>query len=217
MPAFAQDETTSNESTAPAERSEQFLIDLTWDGLLNAPDSLGLKAVSRGINVYGMYDIPVGSGKVSFALGGGFSSSNYFSEAAIAHNFDPTGAVTTTGWQVLASDSSYRRNKISVNYVDAAGEIRFRLQPKNANNAWKFAIGGRVGYLVNAHTKHVNDDRKYKDYYLPNISKWRYGATVRVGYGKVNLFGAYSISTLFERDKGTELTPITVGISLAPF
>ena len=216
--AFGQgsEDASNKDSTKPPSRSEQFLLDITWDGLLNAPDSMDLKLWSRGVNVYAMYDLPLGSGKVSLGLGGGFSSSNYYSRAYAVHIEDSLQNVTTE-LRVLDSDSSYKRNKISVNYVDFAAELRFRIKPKNANHAWKFALGGRVGYLVNAHGKHVNDDRKYKDYYYPNVTQIRYGATMRVGYGKVNLFGAYSISTLFETDKGPDLTPITVGISLAPF
>lgn len=217
MPLLAQDSVdNSPESTEPPQRSERFLVDVTWDGLLDAPDSMGLKLWSRGINLYGMYDIPLGSGKVSFGLGGGFSSSNYFSDGYFQTTKDSLG-VRNTRLRVLSSDSSYKRNKLSVNYVDAAGEIRFRIKPKNSENAWKFALGARVGYLVNVHSKLVTDDLRYKDFDHPNITQWRYGATFRVGYGKVNLFGAYSISKLFEEDKGPDLTPITVGISLAPF
>ncbi len=203
-------------STKPPERSEQLLLDITWDHLFNLPDSVELQPWSRGVNVYGMYDMPLGSGKVSAGLGGGFSSSNYFSNSVVSHITDSLGNETSY-FQPLPADSSYKRTKLSVNYVDAAAELRFRIPNKAGTQAFKFAIGARVGYLVNAHSKLLTDNRKYKDYYLPNVRQWRYGAIVRLGYGKVNLFGAYNVSTLFEENKGTALNPLTIGISLAPF
>ena len=58
--AFGQgsEDASNKDSTKPPSRSEQFLLDITWDGLLNAPDSMDLKLWSRGVNVYAMYICP---------------------------------------------------------------------------------------------------------------------------------------------------------------
>jgi hypothetical protein len=56
---------------------------------------------------------------------------------------------------------------------------------------------------------------KFKD--VPNIEKLRYGVTARVGWKFINLMGFYSLTDLFTKDKGPEIYPISIGISLMPF
>ncbi|MEZ5196934.1 MAG: outer membrane beta-barrel protein [Bacteroidales bacterium] len=46
--------------------------------------------------------------------------------------------------------------------------------------------------------------KNYDDYYL-NPFKW--DATVRIGWGFINLFATYSVNTMFKKDKGPELYP----------
>lgn len=53
--------------------------------------------------------------------------------------------------------------------------------------------------------------KNHDDFYL-NPFKW--DATVRIGWGFINLFATYSVNTLFKTGKGPELYPWTVGITL---
>jgi hypothetical protein len=53
--------------------------------------------------------------------------------------------------------------------------------------------------------------KDFDDFYM-NPFKW--DATARIGWGFINLFATYSVNTLFKKDKGPELYPWTVGITL---
>ena len=46
---------------------------------------------------------------------------------------------------------------------------------------------------------------------------YRLAATVRFGYGPVNLFAEYALTPLFQKNKGPELTPLNIGITLVSF
>ena len=66
-----------------AKRQDQIIIDVNYEHLLDLPDGVDLKLWSRGINLYMMYDIPIADANVSFAIGAGFSSQNYFSNSFV--------------------------------------------------------------------------------------------------------------------------------------
>lgn len=61
------------------------------------------------------------------------------------------------------------------------------------------------------------EDRKdrFKGDYL--LLPYRAAASVRVGYGGLNLFAEYGLTPLFRDGKGPELTPLNVGITLVGF
>lgn len=50
-----------------------------------------------------------------------------------------------------------------------------------------------------------------------NLLPYRAAASVRIGYGGLNLFAEYALTTLFEDGKGPELTPLNVGLTLIGF
>jgi len=56
---------------------------------------------------------------------------------------------------------------------------------------------------------------KLKDHDDFFLNPFRFDATLRIGWGLINLFGTYSVSTLFKKDKGPELYPFSVGLTLA--
>ena len=49
-----------------------------------------------------------------------------------------------------------------------------------------------------------------------NLRQFRYGITTRLGYKALNLFAIYYPNTLFEENKGPEIYPFTIGLSLTP-
>jgi hypothetical protein len=51
-----------------------------------------------------------------------------------------------------------------------------------------------------------------------NVEKFRFGPTLRVGYSWFSLYAYYSVTKVFQGNKGPEdLYPISVGITLLPF
>jgi len=193
------------------------LIGLTWDRLLNMPNGVQQKWYGRGVGVNLMYDYPfTKNGNVSGAIGLGFQSHNYYLNAVV-NRFDSAG-VNYSQFNVVG-DTILDRGKISVNYVDLPIELRFRTNPNEKGYQWKFAVGGKVGYLIQAHEKLINAQGiKIKTYDYPHISQWRYGVSARVGYGSLMLSAFYSLTPFFEStNSNSQQNALTVGLTIVPF
>jgi hypothetical protein len=139
------------------------------------------------------------------------------------------------GGTINGTEISYKNNKLTVVYIDIPVEIRFRT--KNEGQKFKFALGFKVGYMISSHTKYNGNDIRYnyhdnaatqgwdllsdqkikaKYYKVPNIESYRLGPTLRIGWGWVNLSAYYSLSSLFKKDKGPDMYPISVGLTITP-
>ena len=62
--------------------------------------------------------------------------------------------------------------------------------------------------------KIVDDGGKRKYYQLPNLLRYRYGLSAKIGVGRFNLSGFYSLSPLLKEGRGPELVPFTIGLSV---
>jgi len=203
-------------------KSDRIVINLYTDIWKCADSGMTVSPYSPGFDIYGMYDTPLGKSKFSFALGLGFGTENLRSDAM------PKSDTSKTFFEKIPSSVngnkiSYDINKITLTYIDIPLELRFRKENKKGK-AFKFSIGGKLGYLVNNHTKYKGTDLtdgdgnvKYKIYNIPNIESLRYGATVRFGYSFFNIYGYYSFTKIFKENKGPQMYPISVGISITPF
>lgn len=67
--------------------------------------------------------------------------------------------------------------------------------------------------------KYRLDGENRKDRYKGdmNLLPYRAAATVRVGFGGLNLFAEYGLTELFETGKGPSLTPLNIGLTLIGF
>jgi hypothetical protein len=82
-----------------------------------------------------------------------------------------------------------------------------------------FSLGLIGGLKIGSHTKVVyedggdkNKDKNRSDFFL---SPFRYGYTARAGYGFLKVFANYYNTTLFEKNKGPQLHPFTIGFMLS--
>lgn len=116
------------------------------------------------------------------------------------------------------SINSYIKSKLVESWV----RVPLFLEYQTAQKKWKqfhFAVGGVFGYKIGSHSKQVhfadgdrNKPKVYNDFYLNPI---KLDAEVRVGWGPINLFASYALTQMFKENKGPELYPYTVGITLA--
>lgn len=61
------------------------------------------------------------------------------------------------------------------------------------------------------------EDRKDRDKGDYLLLPYRAAASVRVGYGGLNLFAEYALTSMFRDGKGPELTPFNVGLTIVGF
>jgi hypothetical protein len=117
-----------------------------------------------------------------------------------------------------------KKSMLVMNFIDVPVEFRFSTNPDDPARSFKIGIGGRVGYLINAHTKiRYSEDgniKKLKTHQDFNLNRFRYGAFLKVYMGNFSFFGYYNFNPLFETDKGpakTKAQSYTIGISLSSF
>lgn len=194
------------------------VFDVFNDFYVDMPDSIDNKFFNLGVNFSMLYDFQIAESDFSFAIGAGLGSHNFYTDAFVVEDSLNVSALYPI--KSLYPGNDYKKNKISYSYLDIPLEFRLR-----TDKEFRAALGFKFGFLIDSHTKYKGEDYifgssdnifvKFKD--VPNIEKFRYGVTARVGWKFINLTGFYSLTNLFTKDKGPETYPISVGISLMPF
>lgn len=195
-------------------KKDNFLIDLTYDGLINHPSGVNFN-FGYGTSFQALIDLQLSSKVMSGAFGVGYSNSNYYNNGYAIQQDSIRGDYTQ--FYPMPSDSSYKRGKYVTNYLDFPFELRYRSKPNEKGHSWKVTAGFRVGVRLGSRSQVVTSKTKYVDYYQPNVTNTRIGLTGRVGYGRVGLVGYYGLTTLFEKEKGHELIPFSLGLTISPF
>lgn len=212
---------TFEETKATVNKAKDRLVfNFSIDMLLKQPDSLKTKFFSRGMDAYFMYDVVMKKSRVSIAPGIGIGTNNYYINSKIVSDSAKTYFVP-----IDKDVFSYKKNKISVAYIDIPVELRFRSKPNNNGTSWKLGAGIKVGMNISNKWKYKGADLnadasatdkkdvKWKQYNIENFEKFRYGVFVRGGYGMINAFVYYSLSSMF-KSGSPQLTPLSFGIQI---
>lgn len=213
---FSQEEDTSMVIKKMA--NDQFIIDLNYNTWLDAPGNVTIKPLSLGMNIYLMKPLVGKKSNFSIAAGLSLGSQN------VNNNSVPYDSAGVTYFNSDTIDNiNYKNNKFTTIYIDVPVELRLRTNQNSKEKSFKISAGFKIGYLISSYTKYVGDDYrvsssgdkvKFKEYRIKNILQYRYGVYARIGYGKFNLTGYYALTPLFEENKGPEIIPVSVGISI---
>lgn len=165
---------------------------------------------------FGEINLPLFSKYVGIVTGVGFQWNIY----RLKHNVDlyenENGVIDA--YYIDKTERSYNRNVLQTCYFNVPFLLEFQAPIRSTRDRLFAAVGVVGGLKIGAKTKkyyEVNgDEKKHKARGDYQISPFRYGATARIGYRKVQLFADYSLVPLFEDKKGTELYPFTVGLRL---
>jgi hypothetical protein len=196
-------------------------VGLSTDIMMDVPSGVKTWAINRGATVFGTYNVPFGKSDYSFAIGLGISSHNIFG------NFIVNSTDSATWLTKIPDTVNYKRSKLTLAYLDVPVEFRFKSKTKVS-----VGVGFKAGLLIGSYSKYVGDGgietpnytlkentgrQRVKFWGIKNLSQFTYGPTLRVGYKWFNVAGYYMISNLFEKNKGPEMYPISVGFILMPF
>ncbi|MEI7897379.1 MAG: outer membrane beta-barrel protein [bacterium] len=189
-------------------------VGMMTDFWMNTPSGMKTRAINQGVQVFGTYNMPFGKSNFSFAIGVGISIHNMY------WNYMFQGRTDSLQFVKIPDTIGYQRSKLTLPYIEVPIEFRFKTKSK-----FSMGIGFKVGYMVYGHSKWVGDDyifktgntlkASFKD--TKNIEKFAYGPTLRVGFKWFHVNAYYSLGSIFQKGKGPDMYPISVGFLLMPF
>lgn len=197
---------------------DQFVYEINYDYWLEIPDDIKLKVLPISSNFYLMFPLIGQHTHISFASGIGIGASN------IKTNAYPTDTNDVSFYTLIPDSIDYKNNKLTMTYLDIPLELRFMTNPNKRGRSFKLGVGFKAGLLIGNHTKYHGEDLngsgeivKYKTYHIKNLTPYRYGITAKIGFGKFLINGYYSLTGLFENNKGQDITPVSIGLTIIPY
>jgi hypothetical protein len=195
------------------------------------------KSIVVNVNVYEQNIALAKNQKWGLVTGIGFSWNNYrFTRPT---RLEPDSAVLVG---FLDQGVNIRKSKLTSLYLNVPLLFEFQTNSKQAKNSFHLATGVVAGARLSSHTKKYYDEsnkpfdvtlydsetdsyiakyasispenpktKRFDDFHL---QPFKFDATVRIGWGIINLFGTYSLNQMLKKDKGPELYPWSVGITL---
>lgn len=199
----------ADEEGAPA-RFDHININVFHTNWLHNINGVEQQPYSIGADFAIFKDIALSKkGNVSFAFGVNYSFNHLHHNADLIYKVDTnTDEVIYT--DLVKSTTNFKKNKLFTNFIEVPLELRFRKIP---DPKFRLYLGFKAGWLMTSNETRITDDIKYKIYRIKNINRLRYGPTVKIGFGKINLYGFYALTPLFEENKGPIVTPFNVGLS----
>lgn len=224
----AQDSTTvtakpKKETISLAGRAnDHFMLQFGYTGWAGKPDSINTSGFSKSFNVYFMFDFPFKTNpKLSIALGPGISSDHIIFKKTYVGIKD----ITQTLRFIDQSDTThFKKTKLNTTYLEAPIEFRYVANPLTSDKSFKFALGVKVGTMINAHTRNKDlenvSGNTINAYTMKETSKrffntTRLVGTARVGIGHFTLYGSYQLTSLFKEGVAAEIRPFSIGLTLS--
>lgn len=187
---------------------------------------------SKIFNAYYQYGKNIGDSRFSVHPGIGIGTEKYAlnDTMTVGYRFDSNNDWVVSALRIDSSithfraDPNVRKSKLATTYLDIPIELRWRSLKYDAKRSLKVAVGGKIGILLDSHTKikydGIDEKKTVKRKENFGLNNFRYGAYAKVGYGNFYVFYYHSLSTLFNGADGpgaTEAYPIMFGLSLSVF
>jgi hypothetical protein len=154
---------------------------------------------------------------VNLCTGLGFDFNRYQFANKVRLNAD---SAFTWGDVDSTNSFSYKKNRLSTYYVTVPLLLDFNTDA-NPRKSFHISVGLIGKYLLGARTKQIVQQggdtytQTRNDGY--NINPFHAQAYASVGYRSFTVYAQYSLTEMFQHNKGPELYPFSVGVRLVNF
>ena len=111
----------------------------------------------------------------------------------------------------------YEKSKLVNTYLTLPLMLEVQSNSYSKTNSFHLSGGVVGGWRIGTHAKYVYDngsrqkDKDHSDFYM---NPFKLDAIVKAGWGVINLYATYSLTPMFQKNKGPELYPFAIGICL---
>jgi hypothetical protein len=202
------------------------------DFWMKVPDSISPRTVNQGVDVFVQYMFPMDKkGHLSFFIGGGLGAHNFYNQAllgtgkfniyekALPNVGDNESYFYNAPATFKGKSIDVKKSKLSITYLD----IPFGFQYK-ASSKIHGTLGFKVGWSMDAHTKYKGSDLNgsglqvvEKSLKLSNIENFHYGPYAVIGYKWFGVSASYQLSSVFKKDLGPQIYPVSLGLVFKPY
>jgi hypothetical protein len=122
------------------------------------------------------------------------------------------------------STNHFKKYKLATAYLEIPLELRYTVDPVNEMKSIKFALGVKVGTLLNTHTKGktlldkngaILNSYTAKETGKGFMNATRLAATARIGYGNFSLFGSYQLNSMFKDGVAANVKLVQIGLNFS--
>jgi hypothetical protein len=205
--------------------ADHFMIQYGGENWANRPDSVKLGGgFSRHFNFYLMTDKPFKTNpKFSVGYGIGIGSSNMFFDKTYVNVKATSNRLPFTN---VANTNHFEKFKVTTIYLEVPVEVRYTLNPEEPASSWRFALGAKVGTILNTYSKGknlvtANGASVYGPSYIQKESSNRFFAsqrlsvTSRVSYGIFGVHGSFDITPVLKDGLGAPMNRYSIGVVLS--
>src|SRR5205085_2827586 len=155
-----------------AKKEDKLILFFSSDNWANLPSGITSKPFrSHGFSFQFMNEVMYKSGNYGFGLGLGFMSQNVHTDGII---IDTTANESYSMLGKIPDSLDYNVNKLSLNFLTLALEIRLRTNENTHGERFKFSAGILAAVLLQSHTKYSDDDQKFKTFKVKNLNDLQY-------------------------------------------
>jgi len=166
------------------------------------------------------YSLGFGTDKVGLVTGLGLEMNNYRFDHSLSIMKEDGVIVADSSYLLDPNVSNVEKSKLHTTYLTLPLLLEFQIPAGRNNHRIHISAGAIGGVKLWSPTKVVYKDQngnkeknkvKGNDY---NLSPLRYGVTARIGYRALNVYANLNLTPLFEKNKGPELYPFSIGLIL---
>lgn len=188
-------------------REDQFYVGFSFNLLGDLPRKVSQSGFSGGAHLGFIRDMPVNEARtLALGIGLGWSINTYGQNLFIGEN---EGGETI--FQALdKNEVDFDTNRFTTYLVEAPIEFRWRSSTPTNFNFWRVYAGLKPGYIYYFKSNFKQHNNQVVQTKLDELNRFRLGATLAVGYSKVNFYFYYSLNSFF--DGKARFSQETIGV-----
>ncbi|WP_051907852.1 porin family protein [Flavimarina sp. Hel_I_48] len=175
-------------------REDQFYLAITFNLLVDKPDGISQNGFSGGLHFGYIRDMPINKRRnLSIGLGAGLSMNTYNENLFIGELENEE-----TVFQVLGPGLDYNKNWLSTYQIEVPLQFRWRTSTADTYNFWRIYSGLQLGYIYAYKANFEQPGNQVIQTDIPELERYRVGATFAFGYASFNFYFYYSLEPFFK-------------------